>query len=211
MPDVQPADLFSATPAGLASFLDLAIADADIRLCPGWLAADAADALLETLREEIDWQQQYITLFGRRHALPRLTAWHGEAGLRYTYSGISSVALPWTDSLLRVKRDIEQDCGETFNSVLLNCYRNGADSVAWHSDNEPELGPAPAIASLSLGEVRTFQLQHRRDRAQRHSLQLPHGSLLLMRGATQANWLHRLPKSRRNMAMRINLTFRKLS
>ena len=137
--------------------------------------------------------------------IPRLTAWHGAAG--YVYSGIRLTPAAWTPPLLELKALAERLAGERFNSVLLNLYRDGRDSVSWHADNEPGLGRDPVIASLSLGAVRRFQLKHRR-LDERLALDLPHGSCLIMAGATQHHWLHQLPKTTRPVGPRINLTFR---
>jgi alkylated DNA repair dioxygenase AlkB len=144
---------------------------------------------------------------GRRIPIPRLTAWHGAAG--YVYSGIRLTPAPWTPPLLELKALAERLAGQSFNSVLLNLYRDGRDSVSWHADNEPGLGRDPVIASLSLGAVRRFQLKHRR-LPERLTLDLPHGSCLIMAGATQHHWLHQLPKTKAPVGPRINLTFRRM-
>jgi alkylated DNA repair dioxygenase AlkB len=171
------------------------------------LAPADADRLFAALRNEIDWRQEISTVMGRRLPIPRLTAWHGEAG--YVYSGIRMDPAPWTPPLLELKTIAEALAGEPFNSVLLNLYRSGRDSVSWHADNEPGLGRDPVIASLSLGAVRRFQLKHRRS-GERVSLDLPHGSCLIMAGATQHHWLHQLPKTAQAVGPRINLTFRRM-
>ena len=166
-----------------------------------------------TAASEIQWRQERIKLYGKVHKLPRLTAWYGEPGARYSYSGICSVAMPWTKSLLAIKHRIEQSTAGTYNGVLLNLYRDGADGMGWHSDDEPELGPAPVIASVSFGQPRNFQMKHKVDAALRQSILLGHGSLLLMQGETQKNWLHQVPKrtSRKSpMGVRVNLTFRQI-
>jgi alkylated DNA repair dioxygenase AlkB len=172
------------------------------------LARADADRLLAALRDGIAWRQEVATLMGRRVPIPRLTAWHGAAG--YVYSGIRMAPAPWTPPLLELKALAEAIARQNFNSVLLNLYRDGRDSVSWHADNEPGLGPNPVIASLSLGAVRRFQLKHRR-RPERVSLDLPHGSCLIMAGATQHHWLHQLPKTKAPVGPRINLTFRRMS
>ncbi len=169
------------------------------------LAPAAADRLLAALRNGIDWRQEIATVMGRRLPIPRLTAWHGAAG--YVYSGIRMEPAPWTPALLELKAVAEALAGQAFNSVLLNLYRSGRDSVSWHADNEPGLGQNPVIASISLGAVRRFQLKHRSS-GQRVSLDLPHGSCLIMAGATQHHWLHQLPKTAQAVGPRINLTFR---
>ena len=136
---------------------------------------------------------------------PRLTAWYGDEGKTYVYSGIRNHPLPWTPLLLALKAKAEGFAESAFNSVLLNYYRDGGDSVGWHADNEPELGGRPVIASLSLGATRTFELR-RRTTGKVAKLPLTSGSILVMRGTTQHNWVHRVPKEP-GSASRINLTF----
>ena len=140
--------------------------------------------------------------------VPRLTAWYGDEGTGYIYSGIRNVPLPWTPALIEVKRAIEPLSGVVFNSVLLNRYRTGKDSVSWHADDEPEFGDQPVIASVSFGSTRSFQLKHKKRKELKVSVELTHGSLLIMRGGTQANWLHQIPKTGRPVEERLNLTFR---
>ncbi|MDX1540548.1 MAG: alpha-ketoglutarate-dependent dioxygenase AlkB [Geminicoccaceae bacterium] len=177
-----------------------------------WLVSDAlpgADArrLFEALLETTDWRQETATVMGRKIPIPRLTAWHGEAG--YVYSGIRMEPFAWTPPLLELKAVAERFAGQPFNSVLLNLYRSGRDSVSWHADNEPGLGRDPVIASVSLGAVRRFQLRHRQTK-ERVDLDLPDGSCLIMAGATQHHWLHQIPKTARPVGPRINLTFRRM-
>jgi alkylated DNA repair dioxygenase AlkB len=167
-----------------------------------------ADRLLEDLAGSIAWRQEIATIMGRRVPIPRLTAWHGETG--YVYSGIAMKPAAWTPPLLELKRCAEAHAGQAFNSVLLNLYRDGRDSVGWHADNEPGLGHNPVIASLSLGATRRFQLKHR-TRVERVAIDLNHGSCLIMAGATQHHWLHQLPKTARPVGPRINLTFRRMA
>ena len=164
-----------------------------------------ADRLFEQLRQTIDWRQEVATVMGRRLPIPRLTAWHGTSG--YVYSGIRMPPAPWTPALLELREIAEALAGQPFNSVLLNLYRDGRDSVSWHADNEPGLGKNPVIASISIGAVRRFQLKHRRS-GERVAVDLPHGSCLIMAGATQHHWLHQLPKTAQAVGPRINLTFR---
>jgi alkylated DNA repair dioxygenase AlkB len=179
--------------------------DGEVHLHPG--AVDRADAalLFEELRSGIDWRQETATVMGRRIPIPRLTAWHGEAG--YVYSGIRMEPSPWTEPLLELKKCAELLARQGFNSVLLNLYRSGRDSVSWHADNEPGLGRDPVIASISLGSTRRFQLKHRRS-GEKVALDLEDGSCLVMAGATQHHWLHQIPKTARPVGPRINLTFR---
>lgn len=186
----------------------LDLPDGDVVLYPGFFPAAEADRLLRDLLATTAWRQETIKLYGKPIAVPRLTAWYGDEGAGYTYSGIVNDPLPWTPGLIEVKRAVESPAGVTFNSVLLNRYRTGKDSVAWHSDDEPEFGEEPVIASVSFGGTRTFQLRHKRRKDLRASVELPHGSLLTMRGATQHNWLHRIPKTGREVSERVNLTFR---
>ena len=175
----------------------------------GWLAQLALpydnDTVLARLLAETDWKAEHITLFGRQVLQPRLTAWHGDAP--YTYSGLRLEPLPFTPLQREIKAAVEAASGRRFNSVLLNYYRDGADSMGMHSDDEAELGPSPAIASLSFGAARTFILRHKRTK-QTLKVDLTSGSLLLMTGATQHHWQHGINKSGRPMGPRINLTFR---
>jgi alkylated DNA repair dioxygenase AlkB len=182
--------------------------DAEIDYYAALFDESEADRLFLQLRDEIAWRQQHIKLYGKVHAEPRLTAWYGDAGKRYTYSGIEMTAQLWLPVLLEIKTRIESVAACTFNSVLLNLYRNGADSVGWHADDELELGRNPVIASVSLGARRAFHLRHKKDKSQRRVLSLDHGSLLLMKGATQHHWVHQLPKTTRGVGARINLTYR---
>jgi alkylated DNA repair dioxygenase AlkB len=171
------------------------------------IEAHDADRLFHDLNASIDWRQETATIMGRRVPIPRLTAWYGEAG--YVYSGIAMQPAAWTPPLLELKRCAEAHAGQPFNSVLLNLYRDGRDSVSWHADNEPGLGRNPVIASLSLGATRRFQLKHRQSGVQ-VALDLTHGSCLVMAGATQHHWLHQLPKTAQPVGPRINLTFRSM-
>ena len=163
------------------------------------------DEVLERLIAETSWKAESITLWGKQHLQPRLTAWHGEA--RYTYSGLTLDPLPFTPLQLAIKAAVEAASGYRFNSVLLNYYRSGRDSMGMHSDDEPELGPRPVIASVSFGETRSFILKHKRSK-ETVKLDLPSGSLLVMSGDTQRNWLHGINKSTRAIHPRVNLTFR---
>lgn len=163
--------------------------------------------ILARLIAETDWRAESITLWGKQHLQPRLTAWYGEA--RYRYSGMTLEPQPFTPLQLLLKREVERVSGRRFNSVLLNYYRDQNDSMGFHSDDEKELGPQPAIASLSFGAPRTFILKHKR-LPQTLKLALGDGSLLLMAGATQANWRHGINKQRSACGPRLNLTFRNI-
>jgi alkylated DNA repair dioxygenase AlkB len=172
----------------------------------GVVPAPEADSILACLWKELDWRQQEITLFGRRVLQPRLTAWYGDPGAAYSYSGLQLEPLPWHPLLKTLKHRLESFTGETFNSVLANAYRNGSDSMGWHSDDEKELGHQPTIASLSFGAERRFLV---REKGQRSiALVLQHGSLLVMKGESQRWFQHSLPKTRRTSGLRINLTYR---
>ena len=177
---------------------------------PGFLSEGDADRLLRCLWPELDWSQQDIVLFGRRVQQPRLSAWYGDAGARYRYSGLSLEPLPWHPALHRLRCTLESRLGRPFNSVLANAYRDGRDSMGWHADDEPELGSEPVIASVSLGACRRFLVRCVRTR-EPAEFRLEHGSLLVMSGSSQADFRHALPKTSRPCGLRINLTFRRIS
>lgn len=170
------------------------------------LLPDSATAL-QRLIAETAWRAETITLWGKRYPQPRLTAWHGEAG--YRYSGLTLEPRPFTALQREILAAVERASGHRFNSVLLNYYRDQRDSMGMHSDDERELGPRPVIASLSLGQERQFVLRHKRSR-QRVKLRLSDNGLLLMAGDLQANWQHGIPKETRIRGPRLNLTFRKI-
>jgi alkylated DNA repair dioxygenase AlkB len=190
---------------------DLELPGAELLFCKRVELGCDPDVLLQRLIEDCHWQEETVTLFGKTYRQPRLVAWYGDAGTDYTYSGTRHVPTPWTGELQRLCRRVEKLTGSRYNSVLLNLYRDGGDSMGLHADDEPELGENPVIASLSLGEQRTlyFRHRHRRDR-ETFNLPLPHASLLVMRGATQRNWKHGIRKSRRPLGPRLNLTFRRV-
>ncbi len=191
--------------------LQLDAPDADVCYLPQFLADDVADRLLSALRTEILWSQHRVRLFGREHASPRLSAWYGDADAVYRYSGQTLRPLPWTGSLEIVRDRVQRFCGQPFDGVLLNLYRDGRDGMGWHSDDERELGPEPSIASVSFGAARRFRMRHRtRTDVPPRSLLLEHGSLLWMRGSTQQHWRHAIPKTSAPVGARLNLTFRAL-
>jgi alkylated DNA repair dioxygenase AlkB len=179
----------------------------DVAWHPSWLASDAAAETLARIIAEADWRQERIRTPGGWVDQPRLTAWQGDAGAVYVYSGIRNVPQPWTAAVAELRDAISTLCGVRFNSVLLNRYRTGTDSMGWHADHEPELGAEPVIASLSLGATRRFDLRHNATGVVR-SFQLTSGSLLVMQGKTQAQWRHRVPKQPTVSGERVNLTFR---
>ena len=182
--------------------------DGDLRYWPHAFSAAEADSLFEALRRSIAWSQEEIIVFGQPRLVPRLVAWHGDPGTGYTYSGTFHEPRPWTAELATLRRKVESLTGHTFNSVLLNQYRDGRDGMGWHADDEPELGTHPVIASVSLGATRRFRMRHRRNAVEPLTLPLTHGSLLLMAGATQHHWVHAVPKTATPVGARINLTFR---
>lgn len=190
----------------------LPIPDAEIYYLAGLLQEKTGEALLRRLIDETPWRAEEITVWGKRHLQPRLTAWHGDPGSRYRYSGIDLEPLPWTETLLGIHRAVETTARSSFNSVLLNYYRDHRDSMGFHSDDEPELGREPVIASVSFGATRTLTFKHRR-RKDIDPVRLPleSGSLLLMQGATQRNWKHGIAKQSRPCGPRVNLTFRQIS
>ncbi len=185
---------------------------------------EEADALLSDLTENIHWEQGEIMMFGKKVLEPRLTAWYGDEGKEYTYSGKKQTPLAWMDTLKGIKNKIETDCEKltppqsrevrdvpynpVFNSVLLNYYRNGQDSMGWHSDDEKELGLNPTIASLNLGESRRFLIRNKADKNLKKEILLTHGSLLIMTDEMQHYWQHAVPKEPKKQQPRINLTFR---
>jgi len=189
----------------------IVLPDAQLRYEPHFLSSDTADQLFKNLSTQVTWKEDSIRLFGKTYAQPRLTALYGDQGKSYTYSGIQMHPTPFTPELLDLKLRIEDLSGERFTTCLLNLYRDGKDSNGWHADNEKELGNQPFIASVSLGANRAFHIKHREDKSLRFRMQLEHGSLLLMGGNMQESWLHQIPKTRKPVGQRINLTFRKIN
>lgn len=183
---------------------------ANVTYIPNFLRLADADALFKNFRTHISWQQDDITVFGKTYKQPRLTALYSETNRAYSYSNITMQPKAFTPELSLLKNKIEQISGTTFNSVLLNLYRDGQDSNGWHADNEKELGEKPIIASLSLGTHRVFHFKHKTLKEEKHKLELEHGGLLIMAGDMQKYWLHQIPKTKKQIGERINLTFRKL-
>ena len=181
------------------------VADGELSFLEQLSLALPNDEVLARLIAETAWRSDTITVWGKQYLQPRLTAWHGEAA--YAYSGIKFEPLPFTPLQQVLRAAVEAASGRRFNSVLLNYYRDGSDSMGMHSDNESELGPEPAIASVSFGATRTFVLQHKATK-QRLRIALTDGSLLLMAGRLQNNWLHGIHKISRVAGPRVNLTFR---
>jgi alkylated DNA repair dioxygenase AlkB len=189
----------------------LPLTDAELCFDPAFLSPAEAEAAFAALRGEIAWESHRLRLFGREVASPRLSCWIGDAGAAYVYSGSRFEPRPWTTTAQALRQRLCECLEAQFNSVLANLYRDGRDGMGWHSDDEPELGAQPVIASLSLGATRRFALKHRRDPQRKLAFELPAGSLLLMRGGTQANYRHALPKTARPVGERINLTYRQIA
>ncbi len=181
-----------------------------MRLVHDFLSVDEADHLLALLESMPGWQQDQIRVFGKIHSLPRLHRWFATSNERYRWSGIEMRPEPFPGDLASVLRRLEDESGVRFNTALANFYRSGKDTVSWHSDDEPDLGPEPVIASLSLGATRRFLLRRKKDHTIRASFDLTHGSLLWMSGSTQALWEHCLPKTAQSVGSRVNLTFRSI-
>ena len=191
-----------------APYDPLQLQDADICYYACFFEHETAERYFQTLLREVAWEQRMLLIYGKRHPEPRLTAWYGDEGAQYSYSGTTRHPKPWIPLLLEIKQRVEQAAGVRYNSLLVNQYRDGKDSVSWHSDDESGLGHNPSIASVSFGAVRSFHLRHRQDKQLRHKLDLGHGSLLLMQGPTQHYWHHQVPKTSRAVGPRVNLTFR---
>ena len=190
------------------AFTSLTLPGADLAIDPQWLAAAEADALFAALQADVRWEVHRLRLFGREVASPRRSCWIGDPEAVYAYSGSTFVPHPWPAVLQPLRARLADALGVAFNSVLANLYRDGRDAMGWHADDEPELGPAPVIASLSLGATRRFAFKPRAADGARLALNLPHGSLLVMRGDTQRRYRHALPRTARPVGARINLTFR---
>jgi alkylated DNA repair dioxygenase AlkB len=223
----------------------ITLPDADLLFIENFYPPSVSDAFLAQLSAELAWEQGEITIFGKKIAEPRLSAWYGDAGKNYTYSGKMQTPLMWHDALILIKNNVEKMINSelnnanklinselnnafnseinsslkselnneligafNFNSVLCNYYRNGQDSMGFHSDNEKELGQNPVIASINFGESRRFIFRRRDDKTVKHELVLTHGSLLVMSGAMQHHWVHAVPKEPKRTKPRINLTFR---
>lgn len=211
-------DLFVTASDSAAPQLDLP--GADIAYYPDFIADH--EQVFKALLDEVEWQQDEILMYGKPMLIPRLNAWYGDSDAHYGYSGIALAPKPWSAALLQLKNQLQDQLSSTlfkhcrFNSVLANLYRDGSDSVSWHSDDEPELGKQPLIASLSLGAPRRFSLRARfpdrplfTETSTTHIDLLP-GSLLVMAGDTQHNWQHQIAKTRKPVGARINLTFRSI-
>ena len=184
------------------------LAGASVSFDPHWLGEGEGRALFDALHAGLPWERHRITVYGRTLEAPRLSCWIGDAA--YRYSGTLFEPHPWPAALAPVREPHERELQAGFNSVLANLYRDGADRLGFHRDSEPELGPEPLIASVSLGATRRFRMRAR-EGAGTFGIDLTHGSLLVMWGPTQRNWLHAVPPTAREVGPRINLTFRRVS
>ena len=202
---------------------NIVLPNACLHYFPHFLSAKESAWLLDQLKQQVRWEQSEITVYGKSMLIPRLNAWYGDKGCGYVYSGTYFEPLTWLPILVSLKQRIDnyvaeyiisqeqssRACFQGFNSALVNCYRNGQDSVAWHSDDEPELGENPLIASVSLGATRAFHLKHRYNKdIEKCKLLLTDGDLLIMSGTTQRYWQHQVPKTTKSVGERINITFR---
>ena len=188
--------------------MNIPIQDGKLNFEPHFYIESEAASLFTALRTELNWKEETIIIFGKEVLQPRLLAWYADAGKAYTYSGKTNEPNGWSPTLLKIKRQIEEATKQQFNSCLCNLYRHGTDSMGWHSDDEDELGRNPVIASLSLGAMRPFKLQHKTDKEQKLTVALNNGSLLVMSGRLQHCWKHSIPKTTKAVGERINLTFR---
>jgi alkylated DNA repair dioxygenase AlkB len=197
-------DLFGGP---LEKTISLLPQDGDVVYFGAIIPWQAADLYFTQLLNSIEWEHDQAVIFGKRIITKRKVAWYGDKSFNYTYSNTTKQALPWTEQLLDLKHQVEQHTSETFNSCLLNLYHDGSEGMAWHSDGEIDLKKNGAIASLSFGAERKFSFKHKQTK-EVVSVTLQHGSLLVMKGSTQAHWLHRLPPTKTVLEPRINLTFR---
>jgi len=182
----------------------------DVDLLRNAIAPARVNAYFSGLMGEVEWKQETIKMFGKVIDVPRLTAWYGDPDRSYTYSGIALTPRSWSPLLSELRATVERLAGCKFNSVLLNLYRTGSDSVSWHADDEPDLGREPIICSVSLGVTRKFSFRKKSDHADKHNLLLHSGDVVVMRGITQQVWEHQVPKEPKVTGQRINLTFRQI-
>jgi alkylated DNA repair dioxygenase AlkB len=185
----------------------ITLQDGELIYCPGYFPEAEADGYFKVLRDGIDWRQEGMKLYGKEVLFPRLMAWYGDQGSSYAFSGKRYEPLEWTEELTNIKEKVSSLAGARFNSVLLNRYRDGNDSMGWHADDEPELGTDPVIASVNFGATRRFMFRHKREKL-KYEVELMHGSVLIMRGSVQHYWQHQVPKTKKPLGERINLTFR---
>ena len=190
--------------------LKIKLPNAEIEYTPAFFNSEESRKLFEAIYHQTNWIEEDIRVYGKVYKQPRLTAFYANNNIIYGYSNISMSPQPFSPVLKAIKIKIEKATGTTFSSCLLNLYRDGQDSNGWHADDEKELGKNPVIASVSLGTERLFHLKHKNIKTLKHKLTLQNGSLLLMKGETQHHWLHQIPKTKKLIDKRINLTFRLL-
>ena len=194
-----------------ARFISVPIQDGEAVLVENFLHSGEAEYLFLYLRKQVTWRRQIIKIYGKVHPVPRESAWFGDPKSNYFITGFIRNISPWFPELLEIKNRIEKAFPDLlFNSVLLNKYHNGTDKVGWHSDDDKEFGVNPAIASLSLGATRRFDIRHKKDKTKSIHINLNSGSLLIMKGAMQHNWEHQVPQQKLVTGERINLTFRRI-
>lgn len=196
-------DLFSHTQV---HYLDMP--SAEVSYHPNFINTAKANQYFKTFLKKTPWQEDDITIFGKTYKQPRLTALYGNNSKPYSYSNVTMHPYPFTPELLKIKSKIKRVINKEFTTCLLNLYRDGNDSNGWHADNEKELGINPIIASVSFGADRVFHFKHKSNKNLKQKLILQHGSLLIMKGETQHYWLHQVPKTKKKIGQRINLTFR---
>jgi alkylated DNA repair dioxygenase AlkB len=190
-------------------FEPISMPDSDVAMLHDIDMPFSYDTMRDKLIDQTGWRQESVKIYGKMMPQPRLIAWHGDAGMRYPYSGITLAPTPWTDLLEDIKARVEDRTEKTFNAVFLNLYRDHNDSMGFHSDDEPELGPEPVIASVSFGATRIFQMKHKAN-TELATVKIPleSGSVLLMQGKTQRFWKHGINKQSQPCGPRVNLTFR---
>ncbi|MDC3220186.1 alpha-ketoglutarate-dependent dioxygenase AlkB [Flavobacteriales bacterium] len=194
--------------SGERVFENIPIPNGQLLFMPNFMSEEKAQHYYQILLKTVDWQQEKVTVFGKTHPVPRETAWYGEKGIKYVYSNVHHAAKQWTKELLEIKTVLDHySPNQNYNSVLLNNYRHGNDKVGWHSDDEPELGKTPTIASISLGVTRRFDLKHKLT-GEKRQIHLNPGSLLIMLGELQQYWKHQVPAQKKIEGGRINLTYR---
>lgn len=192
-----------------ASQQNLNLPDGSVFYFPNFLRKELADKYLEVFLTQLEWEQRNIKIFGKTISQPRLTALYAINDIPYTYSNLTLIPKKFTTEISELHKKLKIETDEQFTHCLANLYRDGKDSMGWHSDDEKELGKNPVIASISLGGVRTFYMKHK-SKDSSIKLDLEHGSLLMMAGTTQHFWKHQLPKTQKPVSPRINLTFRRI-
>jgi len=186
----------------------IALLNGELAYHPQFFNLAESNHFMQVLQETITWKQESMKMYGKEVLFPRLMAWYGDTASSYKFSGNTFSPQAWTTALQQIRDRITPVSGQQFNSVLLNLYRNGNDSMGWHADDEPELGHHPVIASVNFGAARRFQLRYKSDHQRKYELLLQHGSLLIMKGPLQQYWEHQVPKTTKISNGRINLTFR---